>query len=69
MKKIPYGKFKGYLAENGIKQSEVAKLLEITESTLSKKLNRKRNADFSKDEVVTLCRTYGLDANLFFLEI
>lgn len=61
-----YAKLKGYLVEHGIKQQEVADLLGLDRSTLNVKLNR-NNADFTLLEVRVLCRTYGLDANEFFL--
>lgn len=66
MNKKPYAKFKGYLAENEIKNKEVAQLLGVTETTFSKKINRK-GQDFTADQIRTLCNNYQLDANKFFL--
>jgi transcriptional regulator with XRE-family HTH domain len=56
-------KFKGYLVEHGIKQTEVAELLGINIRTLSQKLNGK--AEFKLSEVRTLCKHYGISAELF----
>ena len=62
-----YNKLKAYFVENGIKLKEVAELLGISRVTLSYKLNRYRNADFSLKEVRMLCRRYNLSADEFFL--
>lgn len=64
---MAYNKMKAYFVENGIKLKEVAELLGISRVTLSYKLNRYRNADFSLKEVRTLCRRYNLSADEFFL--
>ena len=61
-----YTKLKGYLVEHGIRQQEIAELLQINRSTLNTKLNR-NGADFTLSEVKALCRKYQLDANIFFL--
>lgn len=61
-----YSKLKGFLAENGIKQREVAKLLGVTDSTFSNKIN-KNNADFTMGEVAKMCKVFNLDSNVFFL--
>lgn len=64
---MAYNKLKAYFVENGIKLKEVAELLGVSRVTLSYKLNRYRNADFSLKEVRTLCSRYNLSANEFFL--
>lgn len=66
MNKKPYTKFKGYLAENEIKNKDVAQFLGVTETTFSKKINRK-GQDFTADQIRMLCNNYKLDANKFFL--
>ena len=66
MNKRPYNKLKGYLAENEIKNKDVAKLLGVTETSFSKKINR-NGQDFTADQIRTLCNKYKLDANKFFL--
>lgn len=64
--KKPYLKLKGYLVENQIKFQDVAKVLEITDTTFNKKINR-NGQDFNAEEIRTMCKTYKLDANEFFL--
>lgn len=66
IKKSPYLKLKGYLAENQIKSQDVAKLLNLTDTTFSKKINR-NGQDFNAEEIRTMCKEYSLDANIFFL--
>lgn len=61
-----YSKLKGYFVEHGIKQDDVAKLLQISRSTFNSKLNCNK-ADFTISEVRTICNKYNLDANIFFL--
>lgn len=65
-KKIPYLKLKGYMAENQIKSQDVAKLLNLTDTTFSKKINR-NGQDFNAEEIRIMCKEYKLDANVFFL--
>lgn len=66
IKKLPYLKLKGYLAENQIKSQDVAKLLNLTDTTFSKKINR-NGQDFNAEEIRIMCKEYNLDANIFFL--
>lgn len=66
MEKRPYYKLKGFFAENNIRNKDVADFLEISESTLSSKLNRNRQ-DFTTEQIRKLCTHYKLDANIFFL--
>ena len=63
---MAYNKLKAYFVENGIKQREVAELLGISRVTLSYKLNRNRNSDFTLKEVRTLCGRCNLPADEFF---
>lgn len=60
-----YLKLKGFFAENGIKHKEVAKLIGVSESNFSKKINR-NGEDFTKDQVVLICKHYNLNANEYF---
>lgn len=64
---MAYYKFKGFLAENGIKHKDVAKLLKITPNNFSRKINR-NGEDFTVEQISIMCKTYKLDANEFFLE-
>ena len=66
LKRKPYLKLKGFLVENQIKSQDVAKLLNVTETTFSKKINR-NGQDFNAGEIRKMCEEYKLDANLFFL--
>lgn len=58
-------KFKGYCAENKIRQTELAELLGLTIQSVNAKLNGKR--DFTLSEVKTLCLHYGINADIYFL--
>lgn len=60
-----YDKFKGWLVEHRIKQSEVAELLGITEANLNLKLNGKQ--DISIEQVRTICAKYGISADTYFI--
>ena len=60
-----YLKFKFFLIHNGITEKEIAKLLHISPSTLSKKINRNINSDFSMDEVIKICTKYNLSSSIF----
>ena len=57
-------KFKGFLAENGIKQAEIADLLKIDVANVNLKVNGKQ--PFTLDQVKTLCLHYGISANDYF---
>ncbi len=61
----PYYKFKGYLAENNIQQKEVAEILEISQATLSKRLNGK-SGDFTVQDLKKICMNHGIKAEIFF---
>lgn len=68
MRKLkPYSKYKAFLVENGIKQSEEAEYLGITTNTFTRKINR-LNTDFNADEIRMIVKRHNLDANLFFLQ-
>ena len=58
-------KFKGYMAENGIKQNEVAELLKIDVATANQKINGKQ--PWTLVQVKTLCEHYNLVADIYFL--
>lgn len=66
MEKRPYYKLKGYFVENDIKFQDVAKLLNVSNTSFSSKINR-NGQDFTADEIRTMCCHYKLDANKFFL--
>ncbi|TVX94638.1 helix-turn-helix transcriptional regulator [Paenibacillus agilis] len=62
----PYTKFKAFLNEKGVKQSEVAKLLGKSNSALNQNLNG-TGGDFSLSEVRTICIKYKISADEYFL--
>ncbi len=55
--------FKGWMAENNVKQKELAKLLNLSTYSVYLKVNEKR--DFTLSEIRKICDTYGVDANIF----
>ena len=61
----PYYKFKGYLAENNIKQKDVAVLINMSSSTFSKKLSGK-GSDFSIQDLKEICQHLKIKAEIFF---
>lgn len=58
-------KFKGYCAEHGIKQAEISELLNITVSNVNEKINGKQ--EFTLEQVRTLCKKYGISADVYFI--
>jgi plasmid maintenance system antidote protein VapI len=58
-------KFKGYCAEHGIKQKEIADLLKITVESANKKINGKE--PFTFEQVKTLCNHYQISADVYFI--
>ncbi len=58
-------KFKGYCAENRIKQSEIAELLGITIQSANAKLNGRKS--FTLPEAVFLCKHYGISLDQYFI--
>jgi len=58
-------KFKGFCAENRIKQTEIAELLGLTIQSVNNKINGRQ--EFSLSEVKKICSHYGISADLYFL--
>lgn len=56
-------KFKAWLVEHGIKQSDLAELLELDLSNVNEKVNGKQ--EFTMQQVKTICAKYGLSADIF----
>lgn len=56
-------KFKGYLAEHGITQVQLAEVLDLSLQSINKKVNGKE--DFTLAQIKVLCQTYGISADLF----
>ena len=63
IKHEPHQRFKGYLAENDIRQGKVAELLNISRVTLNQKLNGYLHFKF--DEVEKICREYDITPDIF----
>lgn len=61
----PYYKFKGYLAEKNIQQKDVAKIINISPATLSKRLNGK-GGDFTIQDLKKICTELKINAEIFF---
>ena len=58
-------KFKGFMAENGIKQAEIAELLGVDISNANLKINGKQ--DWTLAQVRAICEKYKISANEYFL--
>lgn len=58
-------RFKGYMAEHDIKQSEIADILGIKRENVNAKVNGKQ--DFTMAQVRRLCQYYGISADDFFV--
>lgn len=58
-------RFKGYMAINNIKQTEIAELLDISIQSVNKKVNGKE--DFTLPQIRTLCQRFGISADDFFV--
>ncbi|SMG58357.1 helix-turn-helix domain-containing protein [Paenibacillus aquistagni] len=62
----PYTKFKAFLNETGVKQNELAKLLNKSTSALNQNLNG-TGGDFSVSELRIICATFEISADEYFL--
>lgn len=58
-------KFKAWLVENGIKQNEVAELLQISRESVNAKLNKRE--EFTLSQVKRLCEHYKISADDYFV--
>ena len=58
-------KFKAWLVEKGIKQSEIAELLNINLTNVNEKLNGKQ--PFTLEQIKTICGKYDLSADEYFI--
>lgn len=56
-------KFKGWLAENKITQREIMDLLDLSQTSINKKVNGKE--DFTLAQIKTICEKYGISADIF----
>lgn len=60
----PYKAFKLAMAGKGLTLRDVAAAIEVTEATLSQKING--SSDFYLTEMRTICTTFGFDFAIFF---
>lgn len=58
-------KFKGFLAANGIKQTQLAALLGLSLQSVNTKVNGKE--DFTLAQIKTICSEYGISADDYFV--
>lgn len=63
----PYTKLKAYLNEIGMRQEDLAKILNKSKSALNQNLNG-TGSDFSLKEVRIICETLGISADEFFVK-
>ncbi len=61
-----YRRFKSYLIDNGIKYKEIAELLGNSISTVTRKINRYKNSDFTILDIKVICIKYGISADKYF---
>lgn len=55
--------FKGWMAENNVRQTEIAELLDISLQSVNLKVNGKQ--DFTLPQVKKICERYGISADIF----
>lgn len=67
MKKVhePYAKFKGFIREKGITYTDIAKTLEISETSVCQKVNGK--SDFYLCQIEKLKSEYGMTTDIFLI--
>lgn len=58
-------KFKGWMAEHGVKQKDLAELLGITQENVNAKVNGRLN--FTLPQIKLICSTYQISADDFFI--
>lgn len=56
-------KFKAWMAENRVSQKELSELLDLSQTSIYKKVNGKE--DFSLPQIRAICEKYGLSADIF----
>jgi predicted XRE-type DNA-binding protein len=56
-------KFKAWMAENRITQREIMELLDLSGTSVNKKVNGKE--DFTLPQIRTICQKYGISSDIF----
>ncbi|WP_322922932.1 helix-turn-helix transcriptional regulator [Paenibacillus campi] len=64
----PYQKFKSFLVENGIKQKEIAKILNKSQTAFNQNLNG-TGGDFSVMEIRKICTALQISGDEYFLNL
>ena len=59
----PYNKFKGFIRGKGLKYEEIGKLLGVSTTTVSQKING--NSDFYLNEIEKIINEYGATRDIF----
>ena len=65
-KHAPYTAFRHAIAGMGLTLKDVADVIDVTETTLSKKING--GSDFYLSEISAICDAFGLEKSIFFAE-
>lgn len=66
-KHAPYIAVKHAIAGKGLTYKDVAKVIDVTETTLMLKING--GSDFYLSEMRAICEAFGLDSSIFFAEV
>lgn len=61
----PYFRFKAFLVEHNIQQSEIANLLGKSVSAVNQNING-TGGNFSIPEIVTICKRYSISGDYYF---
>lgn len=61
-----YKRFKAYLVEHDIRQTEIAELLGVSKNYVNRVINGVGNSDFSGKEIKMICDTYQISSEIFF---
>lgn len=60
-----YKKFKAHMVEHGIKQKDIADLLNISVAKVNQALNGRKNSDFTGKEIKKICETFNISSDIF----
>lgn len=55
--------FKGWMAMNNVKQTELAELLDLSLQSVNQKVNGRKS--FTLEQVAIICSAYGISADIF----
>lgn len=63
---VPYFKLKGLIVSSGLKQSEVAEMIDMDRSLFNLKVNRKKGRDFYFEEAIKIAEVLNVKVDDFF---